>query len=122
VGILLVNALVASDLLVAPIQTDFLALHGLKLLFDTIRVLNKALPRPINYKVLPTLYDKRAKACASVLELLKLKMPDRMFEGVISMDTRFRDASAQGRTIFDIAPKSRGAQQYESLAEEILSL
>jgi chromosome partitioning protein len=121
VGILLVNALVASDLLVVPIQTDFLALHGLKLLFDTLRVLNKALARPINYKVLPTLYDKRAKACASVLELLHSKMPDKMFQTVIGMDTRFRDASASGRTIFDIAPKSRGALQYQALAEEILS-
>lgn len=122
VGILLVNALVASDLLVVPIQTDFLALHGLKLLFDTIRVLNKALPAPINYRVLPTLYDGRAKACARVLELLSTKMKDSMFETVIGMDTRFRDASAQGRVIYDIAPKSRGSRQYEALAQEILAL
>ncbi|MEG1610287.1 MAG: AAA family ATPase, partial [Bilophila sp.] len=57
-GVLLVNALVASDLLVIPIQTDFLALHGLKLLFDTLRTLNKALPKPIRYRTLPTMYDK----------------------------------------------------------------
>jgi chromosome partitioning protein len=113
VGILLVNALVASDLLVVPIQTDFLALHGLKLLFDTIKVLNKVLPVPICYRVLPTLYDKRARACARVMELLSLKMKDSMFKTVIGMDTRFRDASAQGRVIYEISPDSRGAREYE---------
>jgi len=122
VGILLVNALVASDLLVIPIQTDFLALHGLKLLFDTIKVLNKVLPRPICYRVLPTLYDRRARACARVLELLALKMNDSMFNTVIGMDTRFREASAQGRVIYEIAPDSRGAREYEELANEILAL
>ncbi len=122
VGILLVNALVASDLLIIPIQTDFLALHGLKLLFDTIKVLNKVLPVPICYRVLPTLYDKRARACARVMELLAMKMQESMFQTVIGMDTRFRDASAQGRVIYDIAPESRGAREYEELAKEILAL
>lgn len=122
VGILLVNALVACDLLVVPIQTDFLALHGLKLLFDTIKVLNKVLPRPICYRVLPTLYDKRARACARVLELLSVKMKDSMFQTVIGMDTRFRDASAQGRVIYEIAPESRGAKEYDELAREMLAL
>jgi chromosome partitioning protein len=122
VGILLVNALVASDLLVIPIQTDFLALHGLKLLFDTIKVLNKVLPRPICYRVLPTLYDRRARACARVMDLLALKMKDSMFNTVIGMDTRFREASAQGRVIYEISPESRGAREYEDLATEILAL
>ena len=122
VGILLVNALVAADLLVIPIQTDFLALHGLKLLFDTIKVLNKVLPDPVMYRVLPTLFDRRANACARVLELLSVKMQGRMFETVIGMDTRFRDASAQGRVIYEIAPESRGAKEYEALAREIEQL
>jgi chromosome partitioning protein len=122
VGILLVNALVASDLLVVPIQTDFLALHGLKLLFDTIKVLNKVLPAPICYRVLPTLYDRRARACARVLELLALKMRDSMFQTVIGMDTHFREASAQGKVIYEISPESRGAREYEELAKEILAL
>jgi chromosome partitioning protein len=122
VGILLVNALVACDLLVVPIQTDFLALHGLKLLFDTIKVLNKVLPSPICYRVLPTLYDRRARACARVLELLDLKMRNSMFKTVIGMDTHFRDASAHGRVIYELFPDSRGAQEYEDLAKEITQL
>ena len=122
IGILLVNALVACDLLVIPIQTDFLALHGLKLLFDSIRILNKVLSRPIPYRALATMYDRRAKACTRVLELLHMKMGNRMFRTVIGIDTRFREASALGRVIYEIAPESRGAKEYEALAMEIVSL
>jgi len=122
VGILLVNALVACDLLVIPIQTDFLALHGLKLLFDSIRILNRVLPAPITYRALATMYDRRAKACNRVLELLNMKMESRMFRTIIGVDTRFRDASALGRVIYEIDPESRGAKEYEELAMEILTL
>ncbi len=122
VGILLVNALVASNLLIIPIQTDFLALHGLKLLFDTLRTLNKILPSPVRYKALPTMYDKRAKACTKVLELMRNKMGSAMFETVIGVDTRFREASALGTSIYTIAPESRGAQAYDALSEEVVKL
>ncbi len=122
VGILLVNALVASNLLIIPIQTDFLALHGLKLLFDTIRTLNKVLPSPIRYKALPTMYDKRARACTKVLQLMRNKMSSAMFETVIGVDTRFREASALGTTVFHIAADSRGALAYEALAEEVVKI
>ncbi len=121
-GILLVNALIASNLVVVPIQTDFLAVHGLKLLVDTIKMLNKALPEPLDYRALPTMYDKRTRACAKVLELLHNKMSGRVFQSVIGMDTKFREASAQGTVIQAIDKNSRGAQAYDSLAEEILKL
>ena len=49
-------------------------------------------------------------------------MKDSMFKTVIGMDTRFRDASAQGRVIYEISPDSRGAREYEELAKEILAL
>ncbi len=122
VGIILVNALVASNLLIIPIQTDFLALHGLKLLFDTLRTLNKVLPRAIRYKALPTMYDKRARACTKVLELMRKKMGTAMFTTVIGVDTRFREASALGTSIYHIAPDSRGALEYDALSEEVLQL
>ncbi len=122
VGVLLINALVASDLLIMPIQTDFLALHGLKLIFDTIRTLNKALPEPISYRALPTMYDKRTKACKHVLDLLHTKMGSAIFTSVIPLDTRFREASAQGTVIYSINSASRGAIAYSDLANEVINL
>ena len=122
VGILLVNALVAADLLIIPIQTDFLALHGLKLLFDTLHTLRRALGRPIRYRAVPTMYDKRAKACTKVLELMRNKMDGVLFSTIIGVDTHFREASARGCTIYGVDAHSRGARAYESLAEEVLAL
>jgi len=122
VGILLVNALVACDLLIIPIQTDFLALYGLKLLFDTMRTLNKVLPIPIRYMALPTMYDRRTRACTRVLELLQEKMGAAMFSTIIGVDTRLREASAQGCVIYDLDPQSRGALAYTALAQEITAL
>ena len=121
-AVLQINALVACDLLVIPIQTDFLALHGLKLLFDTIRVLNKALPQPVAYRALPTMFDKRAGACRRVLELLERKMTGNIFETIIGIDTKFREASAQGKVVYEIDPACRGAKGYEALAREIMAL
>jgi len=121
VGILLVNALVASDLLIIPIQTDFLALHGLKLLFDTVNLLNKVLPASINYKALATMFDRRARACQKVLALMRNKMPGNIFSSVIGIDTKFREASAQGRVIYDLGMETRGGREYEAVAKELLS-
>lgn len=121
-GILLINALVAADLLIIPIQTDFMALHGLKLLFDTLRTLNKVLPKPVQYRAVPTMFDKRAKACSRVLELLRQKMGKAMFGTIIGIDTHFREASAMGCSIFEIDARSRGSVAYSQLADEVLAL
>lgn len=121
-GVLLVNALVATDWLIIPAQTDFLAVHGLKLLFDTLRLLNKALEKPVAYKAVATMHDKRVGACVRVLQLLREKMGTAMFETVIPMDTRLREASALGKVVYDVAPESRGAVAYAHLAQEVMSL
>jgi chromosome partitioning protein len=122
VGILLVNALVACDLLIIPIQTDFLALYGLKLLFDTIKTLNKVLPAPVRYMALPTMYDRRTRACTRVLELLQEKIGSAVFNTIVGIDTRLREASAQGCVVYDIDPQSRGALAYTALAHEIIEM
>jgi chromosome partitioning protein len=121
-GVVLVNALVAADLLIIPIQTDFLALHGVRHLFDTMRALNRVLPRPIPYRALATMFDRRAKACLRVLTLLRDKFGERMFATVIGLDTKFREASAAGKVIQQLAPDSRGAGEYARLAEEVAVL
>ncbi len=120
-GVILVNALVASTLIVIPIQAEFLALHGLRLTFDTIRMLNKVLPEPLSYKALATMFDKRVGACRRVVEVLRQNLRDRFFKTIIGIDTKFREASARGEIIYNIAPGSRGAKQYLELAREIIA-
>lgn len=120
-GVLLANAMVASDLLVIPIQTDFLALHGLRLIFDSIRTVNRVLQRPLAFRALATMYDRRAGACVRVLNLLRRKLGNKVFATVIGLDTQFREASADGKVIYEVAPDSRGAREYLQLADEIVS-
>ncbi len=121
VGIIMINALMAADTLIIPIQTEFLALNGMRLLFDTIRTLNRVLDKPISYRVLATMFDQRANACRRVLSLLRKKMGNRMFENVIHVDTKFREACAHGMVIYDLAPQSRGAKEYLRLAQELVA-
>ncbi len=120
VGVLLVNAIVASDVVLIPIQTDFLALYGIRLLFDTIRLVNRVLPRPVRYMALPTMYDQRTAACRHILRLMRDKLGERVLETVIHFDTKFRESSAGGRVIYEVDPKARGAVEYLQLAKEIM--
>jgi len=121
-GFLLSNALMAAQSLIIPIQTDFLALHGLKLLFDTIRVLNKVRDVPLEYRALPTMYDKRAGACTRVLHLVYKKMPNAVFSTYIPIDTRLREASALGTVVYSVEARCRGALAYDTLAQEVGAL
>jgi chromosome partitioning protein len=120
VGILLVNAIVAANLVLIPIQTDFLALYGIRLLFDTIRLLNRVLPEPVRYRALGTMFDQRTAACRRILRLMRDKLGERVFESVIHFDTKFRESSAGGKVVFEVDPKCRGALEYMQLAREIL--
>ncbi len=121
-GIILINAIAASDLLIIPTQTEFLALHGLKLLFNTIGLVKKTLNKNIDYKILPTMYDKRIKSCQRILFLLKEKLNDKVFSTVIHIDSKFKEAARIGAIILNVSPKSRGSKEYIQLAREILSL
>jgi chromosome partitioning protein len=118
-GMVLINSLVAADMVIIPIQTDFLALHGMRLISDTIRTLNRVLPEPLEFRALATMFDRRAGACRRVLNLLRKKLGKRLFETVINMDTKFREASASGKVIHQIDPNTRGAIEYGLLAKEI---
>ncbi len=120
VGVLLVNALVACDLLIIPVQTDFLALHGVRLIFDTIKMINRVMPEPVKFKALATMYDRRAGACRRVLNMLRRKFRGKIFSTIINMDTKFREASARGKVIFNVDPNCRGAMEYMLLAKEIM--
>ncbi len=121
-SVLLINALVAADLVVIPIQTDFLALHGLKLLFGTLGTLERGLKRPVHFLALATMYDRRTSACRRVLAMMQAKLGPRLFETVINMDTKFREASAMGKVLTDLAPNSRGALEYLDFAKEIIRM
>jgi chromosome partitioning protein len=65
------------------------------------------------------MFDRRVGACRRVIEVLKQNLKDKFFKTVISIDTKFREASARGEIIYNLYPNSRGGKQYLELAKEI---
>ncbi len=119
-GVPMVNALAACDHLVIPVQTEYLALHGLERMIRTLQMITRSRKEPLTYTVVPTLFDKRTRASLQSLVTLKARNGTYLSNTVIPVDTLFRDASQAGAPISIKAPRSRGAIAYGELVEELL--
>ena len=119
-GVLLINALAACDRLIAPVQTEFLALKGLDRLRHTLAMVTRARPAPLDVIIVPTFYDQRTRASRDSLETLRRDHADQVWDGRIPIDTRFRDASRAGLppSIYD--PRARGVEAYAQLLEALV--
>ena len=116
-GLLMVNALAAADRLVAPTQTDPLALFGLDDMLRTADMVERSRRRPLPRFIVPTLHDRRTRASAQSLEQLHQRHGENVWPGVVPMDTRLRDA--QSLTVS--APvHSRGTDAYALAAAWLL--
>lgn len=121
-GLITVNALVASTHVLIPIQSSFYALEGTDDLLETIEKV-KARPNP-NLRVLGvvvTLYDKRTTLAREVYEQIRSVFGPQVFETVITKSVRLEEAPAYKESIFTFAPQSSGASEYSKLSEEVLS-
>lgn len=119
-GVLLINALAACERLIVPVQTEFLAIKGLERLQHTLKMVTKARPVPLDVVVVPTFYDQRTRASRDSLECLRHDFAGLVWDGVIPIDTRFRDASRAGvpPAIYD--PRTRGVEAYATLLEQLV--
>ncbi len=121
-GVLMVNALAACHYLLVPVQSEFLALKGLDRMMRTISMMNHARMSPIPYLIVPTLYDRRTRAASQALENMKARYAQALWNGIIPVDTQFREASRAGSPISYFAPRARGTLAYSELLEALLSL
>jgi chromosome partitioning protein len=119
-GVLMVNALVAADKIVLPTQTEHLAMQGLQKMLKTIELMRASLRDSVKCLIVPTLFDRRVKACLAAYATMRDNYSTSLWRGYIPVDTKFRDASAAGKPICDIASTSRGAFAYEKLVNELL--
>ena len=117
-GLLMVNALAAADRLIAPTQTDPLALHGLRDMLRTVSMVERSRRRPLPASILPTLHDKRTRSGMQCLQEMHARHGDQVCPDPIPMDTRLRDATA-----IAAAPslQSRGADAYREALQWLLS-
>jgi chromosome partitioning protein len=121
-GMITVNALVASTHVLVPIQSSYFALEGTDDLLETIEKI-KARPNP-NLQLLGvviTMHDKRTTLAKDIHEQIGVVFGDRLFNTVITKSIRLEESPAYRESIFTFAPKSSGAFEYYALTEEILS-
>lgn len=120
-GILTVNALVASSHLLVPIQAAYFAIEGTDDLLETYGRI-RSRPNP-NLKVLGvviTLYDRRTNISRDTHEQIRAVFGDALFKTRISKNVRLEESPAYKETIFSFAPKSPGAEEYKKLSMEVI--
>jgi len=120
-GLLTVNALVAADAVIIPIQCEYLALEGLTQLLNTIQLVQQRLnPRLRVAGMVMTMFDSRTHLAMQVVEEVAKHFPELIFRTVIPRSVRIAEAPSYGEPLVSFDPKSRGAQTYEALTRELL--
>ena len=121
-GMITVNAMVASTHVLVPIQSSYFALEGTDDLLETIEKI-KARPNP-NLQLLGvviTMHDKRTTLARDIHAQIGQVFGERLFNTIITKSIRLEESPAYKESIFTFAPRSSGAMEYYSLSEEILS-
>ena len=120
-GTLTLNALTAADLAIIPIQCEYFAAKTLNRHIDVLKRVREKTNPQLAYRVLVTMYDQRNGICRVILGQMQRKLDSLLFETRIDVDTKLRESPVYGQPITLYAPKTRGAEQYRALAQELLS-
>ncbi|MCC6952554.1 MAG: ParA family protein [Deltaproteobacteria bacterium] len=119
-GMLSLNGLVAASRVIVPVQSEYLALHGVRQLLDTIDQVRSAYnPALAVGGVLICLFDQRKRLARSVADTVREYFGDLVFKTYIRSNVALAESPAQGSSIFDYDSRSTGAEDYANLAEEV---
>jgi chromosome partitioning protein len=119
--LLTLNALVAADSVLVPIQCEFFALEGISQLIETLDKIREGFSRSLALEgILLTMYDDRTNLARQVAEDLREFFDNEVFATVIPRSIRLAEAPSYGKPILMYDPRSRGAESYIKLAKEIL--
>ncbi|MBK8712065.1 MAG: ParA family protein [Niastella sp.] len=120
-GLITVNALVAADSVVVPVQTEFFALEGLGKLLNTVKIVQSRLNTSLQIEgILMTMYDGRLRLCNQVVSEVRRHFEDMVFSSIIHRNTRLSEAPSFGKPVILYDADSKGAINYLNLAKEIL--
>jgi chromosome partitioning protein len=120
-GIITVNALVAANYLLVPIQASYYSLEGTDDLLETLeRIRARPNPELQLLGVIVTLYDKRTNLARDIYKQVQEVFGDKVFKTVIGKNVRLEESPAYKETIFSFAPGSTGALEYAQLAREVI--
>lgn len=119
-GLLSINALVASNSIVIPVQAEYYALEGISELMNTYNLVKKQLNTDLEIEgVLLTMFDKRIYLSYEVVEEVKSYFKDKVFKVMIPRNPRLAEAPSHGLSTIEYDINSPGAYAYQSLANEI---
>jgi chromosome partitioning protein len=119
-GPLTVNALVAADRVIVPVQAEYFALEGLAGLLDTLKLIQRELnPRLTIAGMVLTMYDARTRLAQDVAAEVRKHFPDLVFETMIPRNVRISEAPSYGKPVIHHDPHSAGAGAYFELAKEV---
>lgn len=119
--LLTLNALVAADSVLIPMQAEYFALEGVSELLDTIERIRQSFNPNLGVEgVVLTMYDDRTNLAQQVAQELKNFFGDRLFETTIPRNVRLAEAPSYGKPALAYDPRSRGAEAYIKLAKEIM--
>lgn len=120
-GLITVNALVASDSVIVPVQCEFFALEGLGKLLNTIKIVQNRLNPQLQIEgILMTMYDGRLRLCNQVVSEVRRHFDEMVFSTIIHRNTRLSEAPSFGKPVILYDADSKGAVNYLNLAKEIL--
>ena len=120
-GLITVNALVAADSVIVPVQAEFFALEGLGKLLNTIKIVQSRLNTALVIEgILMTMYDGRLRLCNQVVNEVRRHFEEMVFETIIHRNTRLSEAPSVGKPAILYDAESKGAVNYLNLAKEIL--
>jgi chromosome partitioning protein len=121
-GLITLNALVAANYILIPIQSSYLCLEGTDDLLETIEKVKRiANPHLKVMGVVITLYDKRTNLARDVVDRIHSVFGPKLFKTYISKSVKLEESPAYKESIFTYAPGSKGAEQYRKVAEELMS-
>jgi len=121
-NILTVNAMVACNDLIIPIQSEYFALEGIAQLVRTIKIIKRCLNPELNiFGILITMYDRRTVLSGQVAKEVRRYFGDKVFNTIIDRNVKLSEAPSYGQPIFTYDISSRGAQNYLHLALEVLN-
>ena len=120
-GLLTINSLTAADEILIPVQAEYYALEGLGQLLETIGLIKEHIREDVEILgAVLTMYDKRTRLSAEVMNELYTHFPNTIFKSVIPRTVRLAEAPSFGQSIYHYDPRGKGTKAYTNLVKEIL--
>jgi chromosome partitioning protein len=121
-GLLTINAFVAADGIIVPVQCEYLSLRGLVQLQNTLEMIRENLNPGVEIQgILPTMYDRRTLHSREAVEILQENFGELVFNTRIRKTVRYAEAPVKGQSVLAYDPSSEAAAMYRDLAKEVLN-